>query len=502
MAVSSWRWPRPRAAFATSLAWLALAGVAVAQAPGPVAEGKLGDVTVFAVVDGEQVLVDWRHLRRDAPGRGDVSVDLSPASGAPEVVTFSSVTDELRMVGLAGDSGAVTAERVLDVVEAVSLSLDAGTLLLLRPGSEVGADGTPIQRVDLTDLADATPAGFAALKDQAENRPPLGSIDQQFLARAVFENVPTGVTRQAVLAPRDMLDPSRLGGEAGIGAMVDAGISLFPIGGAPDPELDRYAGRTGGFHISDDIMMSEAVAEALLGDVLSGATYAFDLPSTRQYALPGESSLTATVTVSSGESQLELPLSYTPEALSPGGLVARAINPKHWGAWLRQDGRFGFGALALGLNLLICIAIGLVVRAVRRGREGEIIHEPVFTAAPGARELTIGRASSNTIAIAHPSVSRAHAVLHLAPPAMRLVDVGSSNGTAIKTGPDSWAPVTETTVTEADTVRFGDYVARVADLVSQRSARTVHPVTRDESALERFKNPRRNPYTGEIEEGG
>ena len=53
---------------------------------------------------------------------------------------------------------------------------------------------------------------------------------------------------------------------------------------------------------------------------------------------------------------------------------------------------------------------------------------------PGAR-VTIGRAEDNDVTIAHPSVSRHHAVLHLGPPLL-LEDLGGPNGTFLSKAAD------------------------------------------------------------------
>ena len=50
---------------------------------------------------------------------------------------------------------------------------------------------------------------------------------------------------------------------------------------------------------------------------------------------------------------------------------------------------------------------------------------------PLSGRVTIGRAEDNDVTIAHPSVSRRHAILHLDPP-LSLQDLGGANGTFVR----------------------------------------------------------------------
>ena len=131
------------------------------------------------------------------------------------------------------------------------------------------------------------------------------------------------------------------------------------------------------------------------------------------------------------------------------------------------------------------------------------------------RTFTIGRAKRTDIQLRGSSVSRVHAELRLGKGgAIRLVDCGSSNGTFVFHD-GKWTPVSKARVTLASRVRFGSVERRMQDLVelcAKRAESAAGDGSDDRASpkggaaarrddRQHFERPRRNPNTGEIEEG-
>jgi pSer/pThr/pTyr-binding forkhead associated (FHA) protein len=137
------------------------------------------------------------------------------------------------------------------------------------------------------------------------------------------------------------------------------------------------------------------------------------------------------------------------------------------------------------------------------------------------RTLTIGRTRSTDIQLEDDSVSRLHARLEIdSEGGLVLVDKGSSNGTFLW-HQGSWKRVTRARVEQSSRLRFGAVESSVLDLIGDlavglpivegttRSTRDL-PGRRKKGVVlmsgrvesrSSFKRPKRNPVTGEIEEG-
>ena len=133
--------------------------------------------------------------------------------------------------------------------------------------------------------------------------------------------------------------------------------------------------------------------------------------------------------------------------------------------------------------------------------------------------IAIGRSLESEYHLADASVCETHAVLMLVgEDDYELVDQGSRHGTFIRREA-SWQAVTRIRVGSGDLLRFGgveagvdEIVARAARLAQAGPARirigegAVPPSQastpeEEDSQLQRFRAPRRNPLTGRIEEG-
>jgi pSer/pThr/pTyr-binding forkhead associated (FHA) protein len=135
------------------------------------------------------------------------------------------------------------------------------------------------------------------------------------------------------------------------------------------------------------------------------------------------------------------------------------------------------------------------------------------------REVSIGRARRADIRLVDPSVSRLHAQLLLDPDGrILLIDTRSRNGTFVW-HEGAWSRVTRAQVASNGRVRFGNVERSVQDLLEasapvvrpqpsrtddRRPARlsrrgTVFVEAKDKPAFDR---PKRNPISGDIEEGG
>lgn len=83
---------------------------------------------------------------------------------------------------------------------------------------------------------------------------------------------------------------------------------------------------------------------------------------------------------------------------------------------------------------------------------------------------TIGRTPGNDIIVSNQSVSRRHAELRDLGGRYELSDLGSSNGTLLRTG-GGWQRIEVSEVFPDDAVRFGDYETTVARLLDAAGAR-------------------------------
>ena len=128
--------------------------------------------------------------------------------------------------------------------------------------------------------------------------------------------------------------------------------------------------------------------------------------------------------------------------------------------------------------------------------------------------VIIGRNPSCDFRLLNGSVSRLHAVLSISDSdRLQIEDHNSRNGTFLLRGV-TWRKVESAELERHDRVRFGEAEVAIADILHAVTERTkVGPgkkiaqiaedeVISTEKALKKFKKPRRNRITGDIEEGG
>ncbi|MEO0467130.1 MAG: FHA domain-containing protein [Pseudomonadota bacterium] len=309
--------------------------------------------------------------------------------------------------------------------------------------------------------------------------------------------------RKALFAP-GRLFPANAEIQAAVAAAAkDEGISLFPI--TDDAGLGAMALLTGGAPLA-------AVGEIDLADALAplfgGGTVVIDLPEHRQYRLPNEPAAPLTLVVSQGGEVAEIELMHPAATLSSSQLATRFVDPRHWGGWIATPGRRVLGIGAMGLTALILLGLGLVAgRQITRRlkpRFGDvpkaIAPKPVI-----AGPWTIGRREDHAIRLADASVSRDHARLEaLEPGSWQVTDLGSANGTFVEEG-GVWLRTQQAKLAADERVRLGGAVHTVAELLALARGEFVsvtQTVSNDlDGNLSQFKAPRRNPITGEIEEG-
>lgn len=492
-----------RAAFAISLAAALGALSALSQTPAtdlPYGGVQAGDVSLFAVAEQDLVAVEWRFL-----DDGDGALDTSPPDFSlagfgdlnGSATRFADDGDLVLAFAVSGETETDVAGQIL-LANAVMTSLSAveadWLLVDAAQSGEIAFEGAiptdtpfaPLETLDAFEPGPASPQGlqgaFAALAGQ----------DME------------GSGRKALFAP-GRLFPADPGIQAAVvQAALQENISIFPI--SDDAQLGLMALQTGG-------MALPAVGDVHLGKALelflSGGTVVIDLPEHRQYRLPNEPAAPLTLHTRQGTASADLSLMHPAATLTNGELATRFVDPRHWGGWVATPGRRVLGLGAFGLTALVLFGLGLIARRqiLRRWPQAaELESQPVAPYVPAsAGPWTIGRREGHPIRLADASVSRDHARLEATSSgAWKIVDLGSSNGTFVEDGA-GWTKTTTAELETEDRIRFGGVVHTIAELLALSRgefAPVRMPVDADsESGLARFKAPRRNPITGEIEEG-
>jgi hypothetical protein len=133
----------------------------------------------------------------------------------------------------------------------------------------------------------------------------------------------------------------------------------------------------------------------------------------------------------------------------------------------------------------------------------------------GMITVVIGRSEDCDIRLTDPSASRKHATLFVrGDQDLELVDSGSRNGTFLKAG-TGWRRITAAPVKPTDTARFGAQQMAIGSilLVVANAGGGVRAAAPSAAAVNRpgvaavvqqgetpnYKNPRRNPATGQVE---
>lgn len=127
--------------------------------------------------------------------------------------------------------------------------------------------------------------------------------------------------------------------------------------------------------------------------------------------------------------------------------------------------------------------------------------------------ILIGRSEKSHYRVSDPTVSRKHAaVAYLSKEDVRVTDLGSRNGTYILRS-DGWHPIEEeTAINRTDQLRFGKAKVFVADIIADAKLTNLPAATEETShsspqdgvivpPKRELQRPRRNIFTGEVEEG-
>jgi len=428
--------------------------------------------------------VHWRPLGQDALEDGpefrlegiEARASSAPYDG-PASLVFAiggSEAEIARQLGLAAEIGVP--------------ALEAGTRMILArlsPEFEVLAE------------PDSPDVLVAALNALAPALTPSADIDRTLPRAFEFAVENTGRTGLVYGAPGMPVEEDVRFGIAS--AAVNREVYLFPIRfGAEDEAIAPFADVTGGR------LLGEGDSEVLAG-LLGGGTKTLRLPVHLTYRLQGEAERPLTLVVQSGEDRQEIELATTTPVLSTLQTALRAVQPQHWSGWFSQPGRRLLAGLGAGSNLLMLGGLFLVLR--RLFGSGRTIGEAALPAVDrnvvlAPLKKSIGRKSGCDYQLSDASVSRLHAHLYQDGGQIWIVDENSTNGTFILEG-DQWVQAETTPVEVGDKLKFGDCVVTVEELLAEVALVPPQPgdTEPDDAALQRFRKPRRNPYTGKIEEG-
>lgn len=118
------------------------------------------------------------------------------------------------------------------------------------------------------------------------------------------------------------------------------------------------------------------------------------------------------------------------------------------------------------------------------------------------RSFSVGRSRRCDLVVPDKSVSRVHAEFTLfSNGSLKVVDQGSKNGTYTQHN-GAWNRVREVLLDLNDTVRLGAVELSVAEVVQNLETVVLANVADVERGSQtKLHHPRRNPATGEIEEG-
>ncbi|MCI4645009.1 MAG: FHA domain-containing protein [Hyphomonadaceae bacterium] len=492
MAASSWRWRLVATAFATSLALIS-GGVAAAQgvpaeAPAHV-RAMVGHVALEARAEPGRVELGWRPL---GPGEGQPEFSLAGLGANAKSIPVEG--DEARrtlLFTIGGNEAAIGRQ--------VALARTIGLAGLAQGGEVHLARLSPKFEV-LAEVKDRDSL-LAALNTLTTSLPASG--DTWRTLPDAFQYALDQPGRTGLFMPANALPPSE---DVMLGiaeAALAKEVYLFPLTSETGrAALAPFAEITGGRSL---VVTQDEPGIDSLTDLFGGARLVFDLPGHMTYRLPGENPHDLILQTQIGEASGEFALRHDVPVLGWGAVLSRMVDPRHWIGWLGAPGRQAYGAGGLVFTLLVMGAAGYGVRAARRPGKAVMDTAPPARAPRTAwQSWSIGRTSECDITLPDGSVSRLHARLEETANGLVLHDEGSTNGTFHEQDGD-WQPVSETLVSPRDRVRFGSLTVTVEDLLSRYSDAPLGGakggVPSAESDLQRFKNPRRNPYTGEIEEG-
>lgn len=481
-----------RPEFVISLLALALCGLAHAQEPASeTARATLGDVHIFALAEPDLVALDWRALKA---GVEPPQVTISGADMRPVVsLPYAERAEGLTAAILIGGSQAEDLSWQITLARTLAASL-RGT------GSEVlvyaGGDHVILLGESLSEAEEELDALFNSLAEEAGRL--AGPLDATALAGVIADldgrDRPVG-QRIALMAPAASF-PAGVEARSRLTRLsLQSDMALFPMSNDPVEALSGLASTTGGAEISRGFRADTSEMEALTAPLRSGGALAFEPPAGQRYRLPGERARPLVLTISAGGAEQELVLRRETPVLTGGALAMAFIDPRYWASWLSTPGRQVAGAGGLMLWLIALGLLALVVRGVMRRRPERAEERPVFST---GGDISVGRRSGNRLVLAHVSVSREHALLKdMGEGRYQLVDLGSSNGTFIGRGPVWEAVSAPLLLASDDRLRFGEVVMTLREILVQATA------SKGEAGeIARFNRPRRNPYTGQIEEGG
>lgn len=491
MAASSWPWLRSLLACATSLLFIALPVLAqedmdAAASWPPSASGMVGHIKFDAEASLEQLDLTWRPL---GPGvSGDVPrFDLAGMKASEVRTPFEG---EARVIFAIGGSDA-------DIGGQLAVAARLGPAAIERGASVVLARLSPEFEV-LADVSD-NEALRAALNTVPSAITP--SADTVRTLPGAFQYAVDSGGRKALFAGAEAFpveEDVRLGA---VSAALARQIYLFPVArAAGGGGLQPYAEITGGR------LVGGTPEPAILDDVFGGETIIYRFPAYLTYRLPGEEAAPIALEVGVADAAGAFELGRETPVLGWQGVLVRAINPAHWTGWIGQPGRQFFGVAGLVSNVLVLALLFLMVRRFMAGRKSApqpaATPEPIPEIALAPLRKIIGRKPGCDYVLEDPSVSRHHANLFQTGSEMWITDENSTNGTFIfRLG--EWVQTEHTPVEIGDRLKFGDCEVSVEELVMAvdlvpPEAGAAEP---DAQALQRFRKPRRNPYTGKIEEG-
>ncbi len=446
--------------------------------------GMVGSVEFEASASARDVAVQWRPLGQDALEDGPEF----RLEGIKARSSFAPYEGPASLVFAIGGSEAEIARQLGLAAEVGAPAVESGTRMILArlsPEFEVLAE------------PDSPDALVAALNALAPALTPSADIDRTLPRAFEFAVENPGRTGLVYGAPGMPVEEDVRFGIAS--AAVNREVYLFPIRfGAEDEAIAPFAEVTGGK------LLGEGESDVLAG-LLGGGTRTLRLPVHLTYRLPGEAERSLTLVVQSGGDSQEIELAHSTPILSTLETALRTVQPHHWSGWFSQPGRRLLAGLGAGSNLLLIGGLFLVVRRMLASGEGsgKVVRpadELDVVLAP--LKKTIGRKPGCDYRLSDASVSRLHAHLYQDGGRIWIVDENSTNGTFILEG-EQWVQTETTSVEVGDKLRFGDCVVTVEELLAEVALVPPQPgdTEPDDAALQRFRKPRRNPYTGKIEEG-
>ncbi|MEL6752676.1 MAG: FHA domain-containing protein [Pseudomonadota bacterium] len=460
-------------------------GAAVAE---PVV-AMVDTIEVEAKASADGVDIVWRPL---GPSEADSHPRffLEGVSARQRASDYGGVSQ--LMFALGGTDAGIA--RQLDLVSGLGQAgMNAGSDVLiarLSPQFEV------LARVDNDE------ALVAALNAVADDVTP--SADTQRTLPMAFQFAIDSPGRTAIVAPANAFPVEEDVLVGIVSAATARDIYLFPVTAEPEHlALEPFANVTGGRLVPS---ASDTNSGDLLSDYLGGGSVSFELPAHRRYRLPGEPSKPLSLGVETGGLNESLPLPRQTPELTWTQVAIRAVQPAHWGGWLASPGRRSIGAIGLASNILLIGLIGLLTRRVMTAQPKpetpghRTVATPEVTLAPLRK--TIGRKSDCDFVLNDSTVSRLHALLFQTGEQMWIEDENSTNGLFIFQEGE-WVQTEKSPLQIGDRLKFGDCVVSVEELVRAVDLVPPGPVgTQSEASdLARFNKPRRNPYTGKIEEG-